>query len=124
MINRNKLSGTFYAVIISLLLITISKINSLQNTIDNFKITIDEIAYTPVKEKMMYRSDGTYSPITIKEDNPENPYEDYVASEQGFTKNWREKGYNPEGPVGLEGQTPPVYSDMSNIIEKKRHKVE
>ena len=66
MINRNKLSGTFYAVIISLLLITISKINSLQNTIDNFKITIDEIAYTPVKEKMMYRSDGTYSPITIK----------------------------------------------------------
>jgi len=63
-----------------------------------------------------------YSPIQIKADNPDTPYDDseyrdtLPISEQTVTKKWSGTGYNPEGPAGVEGQTPPVYSDMSNVI--------
>lgn len=65
-----------------------------------------------------------YSPITIKKDNPDTPYDDsefrdtLTLSSQTVTKEWQGTGYNPEGPAGVEGQTPPVYSDMSNVIGK------
>ena len=68
-------------------------------------------------------SDSTeYSPIVIKADNPDTPYDDseyrdtLPISQQTVTKEWQGTGYNPEGPAGVEGQTPPVYSDMSNVI--------
>ena len=68
-------------------------------------------------------SDSTeYSPIVIKPDNPDTPYDDseyrdtLPLSQQTVTKEWQGTGYNPEGPAGVEGQTPPVYSDMSNVI--------
>ena len=68
-------------------------------------------------------SDSTeYSPIVIKPDNPDTPYDDseyrdtLPISQQTVTKEWQGTGYNPEGPAGVEGQTPPVYSDMSNVI--------
>ena len=63
-----------------------------------------------------------YTPIQRKADNPNTPYDDsdYVdtlpISQQTVTKVWEGTGYNPEGPSGVEGQTPPVYSDMSNVI--------
>lgn len=63
-----------------------------------------------------------YKPIVIKEDNPDTPYDDselrdtLPISTQTVTKEWQGTGYNPEGPAGVEGQTPPVYSDMSNVI--------
>ena len=63
-----------------------------------------------------------FSPIVIKPDNPDTPYDDseyrdYLPrSSQTVTREWRGTGYNPEGPAGVEGQTPPVYSDMSNVI--------
>ena len=62
-----------------------------------------------------------YSPITIKSDNPDTPYDDsqlvesITLSSETVTKRWTGTGYNPEGPAGAEGQTPPVYSDMSNL---------
>ena len=65
-----------------------------------------------------------YSPIVIKEDNPDTPYDDselrdtLTISGQTIVKEWQGTGYNPEGPAGTEGQTPPVYSDMSNVIGK------
>ena len=65
-----------------------------------------------------------YSPIVIKEDNPDTPYDDseyrdtLTISGQTIVKEWQGTGYNPEGPAGVEGQTPPVYSDMSNVIGK------
>ncbi len=65
-----------------------------------------------------------YSPIVIREDNPDTPYDDsefrdtLPVSEQKIVKEWQGTGYNPEGPAGVEGQTPPVYSDMSNVIGK------
>ena len=70
-------------------------------------------------------SDSTiYTPIERKKDNPDTPYDDseYVdtlpISQQTVTKEWQGTGYNPEGPAGVEGQNPPVYSDMSNVIGK------
>lgn len=63
-----------------------------------------------------------YSPITIRPDNPDTPYDDsefrdtLPISQQTVTKEWQGTGFNPEGPAGVEGQTPPVYSDMSNVI--------
>lgn len=65
-----------------------------------------------------------YTPIVIREDNPDTPYDDSELVEsikisgQDIKKEWQGTGFNPEGPAGVEGQTPPVYSDMSNVIGK------
>jgi flagellar M-ring protein FliF len=65
-----------------------------------------------------------YTPIEMKADNKDTPYDEsaYVEglpiSQQTVTKEWQGTGYNPEGPAGVEGQNPPVYSDMSNVIGK------
>lgn len=74
-------------------------------------------------------SDSTvYSPIVIREDNPDTPYDDseyrdtLPISEQIVEKEFQGTGFNPEGPAGVEGQTPPVYSDMSNVIGKTTEK--
>jgi len=65
-----------------------------------------------------------YSGVTIKADNPDTPYDDseirdnLIISSETVTKEWTGTGYNPEGPAGVEGQNPPVYSDASNLIGK------
>ena len=70
------------------------------------------------------RSERVYSGITIVPDNPDTPYDDSVTvekitlSEETITKEFTGTGYNPEGPAGVEGQNPPVYSDMSNVVGK------
>lgn len=62
-----------------------------------------------------------YSPIVKKADNPDTVYDDselldYLPiSSETVIKRWTGTGYNPEGPAGVEGQNPPVYSDMSNL---------
>ena len=66
-----------------------------------------------------------YSPFVKKEDNPDTPYDDsdiqdsVVVSSQTVTREWQGTGFNPQGPTGTEGQTPPVYSDMSNVIGRQ-----
>ena len=96
-------------------------INALQGTfgtkrvkIANMKIDMDmsERSYTATE----------YSGVTIKPDNPNTIYDDsevrdsLVLSEETVDKKFTGTGYNPEGPAGTEGQNPPVYSDMSNVI--------
>lgn len=115
MIKRNIVQGFVFAVICLLQAIAIAKINRVQNTIDVEKNSIGEI----IKEKSLNRKDGTYSPITIREDNPEIPYDNYVTSDQVDSKYLKGIAYNPEGPAGVEGQNPPVYSDLSNIIDNR-----
>ena len=62
-----------------------------------------------------------YFPFTRIPDNPDTPYYDgevfdsVTLSSQEINKEWKGTGYNPEGPAGVEGQNPPVYSDMSNV---------
>ncbi len=70
------------------------------------------------------RDQTIYSPVMITEQDPDKPYDttekrDYLpVSSQTIKKEWTGTGYNPEGPAGVEGQNPPVYSDMSNVIGK------
>lgn len=96
-------------------------LNALQHT-----LTEDRVRDLNIKIDMnmsQRTSQSTiYSPITIRPDNPDTPYDDsefrdtLPISQQTVTKEWQGTGFNPEGPAGVEGQTPPVYSDMSNVI--------
>lgn len=70
------------------------------------------------------RDQTIYTPVIITEQDPDKPYDttekrDYLPiSSQTVTKELTGTGYNPQGPAGVEGQNPPVYSDMSNVIGK------
>jgi flagellar M-ring protein FliF len=60
-------------------------------------------------------------PVTIKPRTPGLPYDDSIiresilVSESVSDTTWKGTGYNPEGPAGVEGQTPPAFRDMSNL---------
>lgn len=99
-------------------------LKALQNTLSsdrvrdlNIKIDMDFSKETKDSE--------VYHPITIREDNPDTPYDDsefrdtLPVSQQTVTREWQGTGFNPQGPAGVEGQNPPVYSDMSNVIGKQ-----
>ena len=116
MIKRNLILGFGFCVLFLLQVITMTKIDKIQNKIDVEKIYKDEISYSSIKEKRFYRKEGTFSPITIQKDNPEIPYDDYISSEQVVTTNLQGIYYNSKEESGTEGQNPPVYSEMSNII--------
>lgn len=99
-------------------------LKALQNTLSadrvrdlNIKIDMDFSKET--------KDSTVYHPITIREDNPDTPYDDsefrdtLPISQQTVTREWQGTGFNPQGPAGVEGQNPPVYSDMSNVIGKQ-----
>lgn len=96
---------------------------ALQNNYTSDRIT-DVIAHYEMDMSEKQSDSTIYSPIQIKPDNPDTPYDDseyrdtLPISQQTVTKEWQGTGYNPEGPAGVEGQTPPVYSDVSNVIGK------
>ncbi|MDR2500618.1 MAG: flagellar M-ring protein FliF [Treponema sp.] len=82
----------------------------------NLKITMDMSPKT-INTKEYY-------PITMQPQTPGLPYSDAVrvpsiprstATSKTF---WEGTGIIPEGPAGVEGQTPPNYKDMSNIFGK------
>ncbi|MDR2942828.1 MAG: flagellar M-ring protein FliF [Treponema sp.] len=62
-----------------------------------------------------------YFPVIIKPPTPGLPYDDSVRresvlrSESVSETTWKGTGQNPEGPSGVEGQTPPAFKDMSNL---------
>ncbi|MDR1025367.1 MAG: flagellar M-ring protein FliF [Treponema sp.] len=62
-----------------------------------------------------------YTPIVKKARTPGLPYDDselldsLTISESTSDTIWEGTGYNPEGPAGVEGQTPPAFKDMSNL---------
>ncbi len=99
-------------------------LKALQNTLSadrvrdlNIKIDMDFSKET--------KDSTVYHPITIREDNPDTPYDDsefrdtLPISQQTVTREWQGTGFNPQGPAGTEGQNPPVYSDMTNVIGKQ-----
>jgi flagellar M-ring protein FliF len=76
-----------------------------------------------------------FFPITLKPRTPGLPYDDSLLvqsitrSESNSDTRWEGTGYNPEGPAGVEGQTPPAFKDMSNLYgrmtqETKTHNEE
>jgi flagellar M-ring protein FliF len=79
----------------------------------NIKIDMDMSRKTTERE--------LYSPIVKKPRTPGLAYDDselldsVTISESLSTTKWQGTGYNPEGPAGVEGQTPPAFKDMSNL---------
>ncbi|PIE04662.1 MAG: flagellar M-ring protein FliF [Spirochaetales bacterium] len=61
-------------------------------------------------------------PVTMVEDNPDTPYSErevipsIVRSRENSRENFEGTGFNPEGPPGQEGQTPPAYQDLTNLV--------
>lgn len=73
-----------------------------------------------------------YTPIETRADNKDTSYDEseFVTSipisSETVEKTSKGTVYNPEGPAGVEGQNPTVYSDMSNtytITEEKGEKI-
>ncbi|MBN2532469.1 MAG: flagellar M-ring protein FliF [Spirochaetales bacterium] len=66
-------------------------------------------------------------PITMVEDNPKTPFSEkkvepsVLISKEKIDEHFEGTGYNPEGPPGSEGQTPPQYKDLSNLVGKYDH---
>ena len=96
-------------------------VNALQSTFGAKRVTIANMKIDMDMSERSYTA-TEYSGVTIKPDNPNTIYDDsevrdsLVLSEELVDKKQTGTGYNPEGPAGVEGQNPPVYSDMSNVI--------
>ncbi|MDR1908640.1 MAG: flagellar M-ring protein FliF [Spirochaetaceae bacterium] len=95
-------------------------IQSLQNT-----FTADRVRDLNIKidMDMSPRSVNTeeFFPVTIRERTPGLPYDDsefarsVTRSTSSSSTSWRGTGFTPEGPPGVEGQTPPAFRDMQNL---------
>ena len=62
-----------------------------------------------------------YSPIAVVPATRYAPaqYAPSIArSTQNTEEHFQGTGFNPEGPPGVEGQTPPAYKDLSNLVGK------
>jgi len=63
-----------------------------------------------------------YFPITTVPDNPNTPYSErefvlsIPRSKEIINEEFKGTGFNPEGPPGQEGQTPPAYKDLNNLV--------
>ncbi len=63
-------------------------------------------------------------PVTMKKDNPRTPFDEsevvpsITLSKEVKEEHFEGTGFNPEGPPGQEGQTPPAYKDLSNLVGK------
>ncbi|MDR0557718.1 MAG: flagellar M-ring protein FliF [Treponema sp.] len=62
-----------------------------------------------------------FFPIEMKPRTPGLAYDDseraasVTRSKTTSSTTWKGTGFNPEGPSGVEGQTPPAFRDMSNL---------
>ncbi|CAD7843592.1 Flagellar M-ring protein FliF [Olavius algarvensis spirochete endosymbiont] len=80
----------------------------------NFDIDLDF-----VKKEI---STQEHFPVVITEDNPSTPYSErevvpsIVRSRENNKESFEGTGFNPEGPPGQEGQTPPAYQDLTNLV--------
>jgi flagellar M-ring protein FliF len=83
-----------------------------------------EIVNIDVSIDMGKRTEETteFFPITIVEDNPRTPFDEtevipnVARSTRSFAEQFTGTGFNPEGPPGQEGQTPPAYKDLEGLV--------
>lgn len=86
---------------------------------DRMSITKVEIDLDFTKETVTTEE---HYPITTKKDNPSTPYDESAfvlsisRSSENLSEAFRGTGFNPEGPPGQEGQTPPAYKDLDNLV--------
>ncbi|MCL2704669.1 MAG: flagellar M-ring protein FliF [Spirochaetaceae bacterium] len=69
-------------------------------------------------------------PVTMTPEDPTVPYStrevvpSITISKEYVNEHFRGTGFNPEGPPGAEGQTPPAYKDLEGMVgEYKRNNV-
>jgi flagellar M-ring protein FliF len=95
-------------------------LNSLQHTFTNDRVRDLNIKIAMDMSKKAVSTEEFY-PITIKPRTPGLAYDDsetvrsITRSESSSSTAWKGTGFNPEGPAGVEGQTPPAFRDMSNL---------
>jgi flagellar M-ring protein FliF len=83
-----------------------------------------EIVNIDVAIDMGRRTEETqeHFPITTVEDNPRTPFDErqfvlsIPRSIEMINENYEGSGFNPEGPPGQEGQTPPAYQDLEGLV--------
>jgi flagellar M-ring protein FliF len=83
-----------------------------------------EVLNINVELDMGKRTEETteHFPITTVPDNPRTPFSEreYVLSiprsTETIDENYEGTGFNPEGPPGVEGQTPPAYRDLEGLV--------
>ncbi len=86
----------------------------------------DRISITKVDIALDFRKETVnteeHFPISTKIDNPSTPYDESAfvlsipRSSENISEEFRGTGFNPEGPPGQEGQTPPAYKDLDNLV--------
>ncbi len=63
-----------------------------------------------------------FTPIEVTPDNPATPFSErevvlnVLRSNNEFSEDYEGSGFNPEGPAGVEGQTPPSYQDLEGLV--------
>lgn len=87
---------------------------------------VDRVSLLKVDIDLDFREERVeteeHFPVTTVEDNPNTPYNEreYVLSiprsSETINEEFQGTGFNPEGPPGQEGQTPPAYKDMNNLL--------
>lgn len=83
-----------------------------------------EVVNINVEMDMGKRTEETeeFFPITTVEDNPRTPFDEtefvlsIPRSTEMINENYEGTGFNPEGPPGVEGQTPPAYQDLDGLV--------
>ena len=83
-----------------------------------------EVINIDVKLDLGNRSSETteHFPIELVPDNPETPFSEREVitsiprSVETVNENYEGTGFNPEGPPGQEGQTPPAYQDLESLV--------
>jgi flagellar M-ring protein FliF len=69
-------------------------------------------------------------PITTVPDNPNTPFSErefvlsIPRSKETVNEEFKGTGFNPEGPPGQEGQTPPAYKDLDNLVGEYKNNSE
>ena len=71
-----------------------------------------------------------YTFIEKTPDDPRTPFSErevvpsLTISKENINEEFKGTGYNPEGPPGSEGHTPPQYKDLSNLVGEYTHTTE
>jgi flagellar M-ring protein FliF len=86
--------------------------------IPNIEVTLDMGNRTIEREE--------FFPIITVQDNPLTPFDEtefvlsITRSTETFFEDYQGTGFNPQGPPGQEGQTPPAYRDLEGIVGSYR----
>jgi flagellar M-ring protein FliF len=96
-----------------------------ESRISIFKLNVD------VDTSKKTVDDLRHYPIVMTPDNPKTPYDESAEegakvpsireSTQIIDENFRGTGLHPYGPPGQEGQTPPAYKDLENMVGEYRN---